>query len=336
MVAARSSGRPTLVSLARDLGLSRQTISNVLNNPAVVNEQTRSRVLAAIERTGYRPSAMGRALRTRRSMTLGLRLYPAVDGINGAVMDRFTHSLTENAQRHGYRPTLFSATDAAAELDSLEALHHVAAIDAAVITDTFLGDPRPEALAGHGVPFVAFGRPWGARHDSHAWVDVDGRAGTRAATEHLLARGHERVGFIGWPHTSGVGEDRLRGWQDALAGRDLDLDGLTALVEDGARHGAAAAALLRERGASALVCASDSLALGAVSVFPTTAGRAPVIGFDDTPVASALGISSVAQPVEEAAAQITGILLDLLAGEPPRQVLLEPQLVLRSLEDFAS
>nr|WP_300150971.1 LacI family DNA-binding transcriptional regulator [Propionicimonas sp.] len=329
-------GRPTMVSLARDLGVSRQTISNVLNNPDIVNERTRARVLAAIEETGYRPSAIGRALRTQRSMTIGLRLYPAIDGINGAIMDRFTHSLTESAQLHGYRLTLLSAADAPTEVKSLEALHHVSAIDAAVLTDTFLDDPRPAALGARGLPFVAFGRPWGDPDAPHAWVDVDGRAGTLAATTYLRERGHTRIGFLGVDAT-GVSADRREGWAagmagSGVAGRDLQV----LLAHDFARDGAEAAAVLRDRGATALVCASDSLALGAVGVFRNESADIPVIGFDDTPVASAVGISSVAQPVEAAAEQIIGILLGLLAGGPPRRVLLEPTLVLRNLEQFAS
>lgn len=333
---AGDGGKPTMVTLARELGVSRQTISNVLNKPDVVSEPTRQRVLAAIEATGYRPSAAGRALRTQRSLAIGMRLYPAVDGINGAVMDRFLHSVTEQAQSRGYRITLFSAADTPAEIDNVIDARHVAAIDAAVLTDTFVGDPRPAQLAARNVPFVAFGRPWGDQHAQHAWVDVDGRAGTLAATAHLHSRGHERVGFIGWPHTSGVGEDRLSGWREGMAETGVDPDDWVVLVEDGARHGAEAAAVLRDRGATAVVCASDSLALGAVSVFRGAGAELPVIGFDDTPVASAVGISSVAQPVEAAAETTIELLLALLAGEPARQVLLEPRLVLRHLEAFAS
>lgn len=333
---ARGGGKPTMVTLARDLGVSRQTISNVLNNPDVVSEPTRARVLAAIEATGYRPSAAGRALRTQRSLAIGMRLYPAVDGINGAVMDRFLHSVTELAQARGYRVMLSSAADTETEIASTIEAREMSVIDAAILTDTFLGDPRPARLAAAGVSFVAFGRPWGEPDASHSWVDVDGRAGTLAATAHLRSIGHARIGFIGWPHTSGVGEDRLAGWVAGLDGTGLDPDEWLVLVEDGARHGAGAAATLRDRGATAVVCASDSLALGAMSVFRGVDSQLPVIGFDDTPVATAVGISSVAQPVETAAKVIVDVLLGLLAGEPARQVLLEPRLVLRHLEAFAS
>ena len=103
--------RPTLETVARRAAVSRQTVSNVLNSPHIVRPETLQRVLEVIEEVGYRPNAAARQLRTRRSQVLGLRLQPVADGINGAVLDRFLHSLTEQAQVRGYRIMLFTASD---------------------------------------------------------------------------------------------------------------------------------------------------------------------------------------------------------------------------------
>jgi DNA-binding LacI/PurR family transcriptional regulator len=332
------TSRPTLLSLAGELGVSRQTISNVINNPEIVKQETRDRVLAAIASSGYRPSAVGRALRTQRSLSIALRLYPAVDGVNGAIMDRFVHSLAVAAQQQGYRITLFAADSADDEVEVIDALHRASSIDVAILTDTHTGDARPAGLLAAGVPFVAFGRPWGERGDSHCWVDVDGSAGTEAAARSLRADGHARIGYLGWPAGSGVGDDRRAGWARAVS----DLPGSAALdlgVVDGARPGAEAAAELLARGATSLVCASDSLALGALTVFRGLRkdGRLPLVGFDDTPVARALGMSSVHQPVELAAERLIGMVADLLDGRTPPepQQLLTPELVLRDLATFA-
>lgn len=331
--------RPTLLSLAGELGVSRQTISNVINNPDIVRPETRERVLAAIARSGYRPSAAGRALRTQRSLSIGLRLYPAVDGVNGTIMDRFVHSLAAAAQHQGYRISLFAADSADGEVEVIDALHRASSIDVAILTDTLSGDARPAGLTAARVPFVAFGRPWGDDASTHCWVDVDGSAGTEAAARSLRADGHTRIGFLGWPAGSGVGDDRRAGWARAVA--DLpDSAGLDAGVIDGAQHGAEAAAELLARGATALVCASDSLALGALTVYRSLRaahGRLPIIGFDDTPVARALGISSIHQPVEVAAERLIAMVADLLDGRTPArpQQLLTPELVLRELEPFA-
>lgn len=335
------ASRPTLASLAEQLGLSRQTVSNAINAPERVKPETLRRVNEAIAATGYRPNAAARQLRTRRSRNLGFRLMPT-DGINGAILDRFLHSLTENLQEHGYRVTLFAARDDEAEIRSYDELLETADLDGFVLVGTHHGDPRSDWLLARKVPFVTFGRPWngssGDRDCTHSWVDVNGRAGTEEATQYLLGRGHQRIGFLGWPEGSGVGDDRRAGWRSALS-RTVDpaeMDALSVGVANGTRQGAEGARLLLERGATAVVCASDSLALGASEQFRAAApGTSPaVIGFDDTPVAAAMGLSSVAQPVEQAAKEIVDILRHVLDGSPDEHLpathrLLRPRLVLR-------
>jgi DNA-binding LacI/PurR family transcriptional regulator len=323
------AGKPTLVSLARELGVSRQTVSNAINAPHRVNADTLARVRQAIADSGYRPHVAGRQLRTRRSRNLAMRLYPSSDGINGSILDRFLHALTVTAQRHGYRLTLFTADDDAAELAAIDELLSTADIDGFVVTSTHHEDARTGWLVDHEVPFVCFGRPWHVDGDPfsapHAWVDVDGSAGTAEATELLLERGHTRIGFLGWPHGSGVGDDRRTGWERALstAGADRDAQELSLGVEDTVASGARGARDLLERGATALVCASDSLALGALAAWrdadlPQDGSRPPVVGFDDTPVAAAVGLSSVHQPIEEVAEHSIAGLLAQLDGDTVR------------------
>lgn len=322
--------KPTLVSLAREVGVSRQTVSNVINAPELVRPDTRQRVLDAIERSGYRPSAVGRALRTNRSMNIGLRVYPMVDDINGTVMDRFLHALTVAAQDAGYRITLITASDDAAEAAEIRDLHLIHTIDACVLTSTTFDDVRPRLLRASGTPFAAFGRPWSGDADHHSWVDVDGSAGTAAATRLLQDRGHTRIGFAGWTAGSGTGDDRHAGWARTV-GLD-DPDAWTIRVDDGVRNGAEAAAELRRRGATALVCASDSLAMGAFTAFTDPDNAfVPVVGFDDTPVALALGFSSVTQPVEDAARRCIALVVGQLAtpDAPVTTELLTPTLVVR-------
>jgi DNA-binding LacI/PurR family transcriptional regulator len=343
--------KPTLVTLARDLGVSRQTVSNAINAPHRVRPETLERVRQAIAEAGYRPSSAARQLKTRRSMNLGLRLYPSSDGINGSILDRFLHALTEAAQRRGYRLTLFTAADDAAEIAAYEELLQVADLDGFVLTSTHHGDARADWLLQHEVPFVAFGRPWSETVDPagapHEWVDVDGAAGTAEATRMLLGRGHRRVGFLGWPRGSGAGDDRRRGWAAAMteAAPEQDLDELTVAVEDQVESGADAAEILLARGATAVVCASDSLALGAGTSWrrlrPGSWEEPHVVGFDDTPVARAVGLSSVSQPVEEAARRVVSLLLDQLSASAvpprePRHELLTSRLVTRRGAPFMS
>jgi DNA-binding LacI/PurR family transcriptional regulator len=313
--------KATIATVARRAQVSRQTVSNVLNSPHLVRQETRERILEAIGALGYRANQAARQMRTGRSRLVAVRIEPTRDGINGSVLDRFLHGLTETAAASGYRVVLYTAQDDGGEIGTYEELLAAYQLDGFVLTSTHHQDTRTAWLAAHRVPFVTFGRPWdrrsggpGEEPDSHPWVDVDGAAGTEAATRYLLAMGHVRIGFIGWPAGSGVGDDRRAGWQRALAEAGQVPHYLSRDTADGVAEGAAAAAdLLTLAGSpTALVCASDSLALGALRE-ARPAGVA-VTGFDDTPVAAAVGLTSVSQPLAQAAAECVHLLARRLAG----------------------
>ncbi len=334
----------TVDDVAKMAGVSRQTVSNVVNSPQIVRPTTRERVERAIAELAYRPHAAARRLRTRRSSTIGIHLDPYTGGISGVLLDRFVHALTERAGERGLRVLIYSARDADEEMARLSDLIDGGEIDGVVVTGTFFGDPRTGWLSGRQVPFVSFGRPWGGTDvfaSSHSWVDVDGAAGTRAATRHALDTAGARVGWFGWPHDSGTGDDRERGWREAMAAAGARAPRWE--VADGVgparrvlAEAFAGANVLHDL--DALVCVSDSLAVGA-HLAASDAGRPelPVIGFDNTPVAEALGLSSIEQSPELVAAGA----LDLLMGptgtvvalrdeaESPAHVLVEPRLVLR-------
>ena len=331
--------RPTLESLATELGVSRQTVSNVLNRPSIVAAPTRERVAAAISAAGYVPSRAGRDLRRQRSHAIGIRLMPTFDGINGHIGDMFLHELAEHAHRSDYRLALFAAANEADEIATYARMRAANEIDGVVLTSTRIDDARIPWLVRHDLPFVSFGRPWSRHADpadaSHDWVDVDGAAGTDSVTRHFMARGHVRIGYLSWPARPDVGGDRLAGWQRAMRDRfgDLDLAALSAECSDDVTDARRAAGELLERGVTALVCASDTLALGAraaVDARGSAAPHVPIVGFDDTPVARALGLSSVAQPVVRAARTSFSLLVRRLAGEQsPEHVLLRPSPVFR-------
>ncbi|MEV7966440.1 LacI family DNA-binding transcriptional regulator [Sphaerisporangium sp. NPDC088356] len=315
------ANKVTIADVARYASVSRQTVSNVLNSPEVVREETRLRVLEAVKALGYRASQAARQMRTGRSQLIAARIEPAQDdGINGFVFDRFLHGLTESAARAGYRVLLYTTDDHEAELATFDDLLGSYEPDAFVLTSTHYGDPRTAWLLDQRIPFVTFGRPWGVPPDrQYPWVDVDGAAGTAMATRYLLGLGHRRIGFLGWPAGSGVGDDRRDGWARTLAAGGTgpaEIAELDCRTQDGVPHGEAAAhALLdTDRPVTALVCASDSLALGALQ-----AGRdIPVIGFDDTPSARAVGLTSVSQPLAEVAARCVSLLLQTLDGDGAR------------------
>ena len=328
---------PTLADVAERAGVSRQTVSNAINNPDLLRPDTLARVQGAIDELGYSPNRAARNLRTRSSHLVGLRISPVPELTANATMDRFVHSLVETTRDAGYHVLLFAA-EAAEPATGYDTLLRSTAVDAFVITDTYLGNPQAAWLEQQRAPFVAFGRPWDHAEARHPWVDVDGAAGTALATDHLLDKGHTRIAWIGWRKDSRIGEDRRSGWLRAMHARGLSTSGLASRVEDTVSSGRDASAhLLDEARPSAFVCASDTLAVG---VLRTLADRGlvagsdvAVVGFDDSQVAQLIppGLTSVRQPLEEVAVEVVKALEGLL-GHPPAVgpgVMLAPTLAVR-------
>ena len=334
---------PTVDDVALAASVSRQTVSNVINAPEIVRESTRLRVQEVIDRLGYRPHASARRLRTRTSSTIGLRLDPLRDGISGVVLDRFVHKLAEQADDRGLRVMIFTATGPEDELAHIRRLRDGSDIDAFILIATFHGDPRISWLIEHEVPFVSFGRPWGSTTDDpqHRWVDVDGRAGVHDTVNHLRASGADRVAYIGWPSPSGTGDERRAGWEEACGFDAADRERYQVVTLDGVDEGADSARRLMATDAppDAIVCASDSLALGArLALDAAGFVDTPVVGFDNTPVASAIGLSSIDQPLDEVVAAALHLLFGPDGGmvrpnpkrnEEPTNRLLVPRLVER-------
>ncbi|MFE1405257.1 LacI family DNA-binding transcriptional regulator [Streptomyces sp. NPDC058770] len=326
----------TLATVARRAGVSPQTVSNALNAPELLRPKTLERVLLAIDELGYRPHRAAQTLRTRSSKLIGYGIRPTAPGTSAPVMDRFLHALSQTADEAGYRILLFAAPPGSAGPDEYEELIDLHSVDGFVLSGTERGDRRQAWLDKRGVPFVGFGRMWSGRQIGD-WVDVDGASGTDAAVEHLVDLGHRSIAFLGWPRGSGVGDDRALGWQRAMRRHGLPVRGRRAQSVDDIDSARTAVGPLLDAGATAVVAASDVLALGCYHALRER-GAVPgedvaVVGFDDSPAAALLspGLSTVAQPLEAVGRECVRLLLARMsdAGAPPERVLLEPSLVVR-------
>ncbi|HET8683192.1 MAG TPA: LacI family DNA-binding transcriptional regulator [Micromonosporaceae bacterium] len=317
---------PTVADVADTAGVSRQTVSNVLNAPQRVRPETRARVEEAIATLGYLPNRAARALRVQASQLIGYRVEPVHEESLASIHDRFLHALAEAGREADHHLLLFTADDAEDELAACARLYRAGGVDGFVLYGIGRGDPRPQALLRLGAPFAAFGR---TDFDAgHPWVDVDNAAGTAAAVDHLVARGHRRVAFLGWPEGSQVGDHRATGWRTALdkhgllaESAELDIRG-----EDSVAGGAALASYLldRDHPPTAIVAVSDTLAVGAAQaarVRGRSLGRdLAVVGFDDTPTARVLDLSSVRQPIEAVGRAVIRALIEMLPAAPPAAV----------------
>ncbi|MEV7424397.1 MULTISPECIES: LacI family DNA-binding transcriptional regulator [unclassified Streptomyces] len=327
----------TLALVAQRAGVSPQTVSNALNSPDLLAPRTLERVRRAIEEMDYRPHQAARLLRTQSSLLIGYGVRATRDGVSGLVLESFLHALSDSADQAGYRVMLFAVpAEVEDEPAAYAELLRERSVDAFVLSNTYRADPRPDWLRKRGIPYVSFGRPWRAR-EAGDWVDVDGAHGTGAAVDHLVALGHRRIAFLGWPKGSGVGDDRARGWREAMGRHGLSVRGLRAGSRNNVDAAREAVGELLPLGVTAVVAASDTLALGCYRAL-LAAGVSPgrdvaVVGFDDSAAAALLSpsLSSLRQPLAEAGRACTRLLLARLkdpAAELER-VLLTPELVVR-------
>jgi DNA-binding LacI/PurR family transcriptional regulator len=233
---------------------------------------------------------------------------------------------------------LFTAHRGQTEVDTFREIVRRGAVDGFVLSGTTHDDARVSLLLDTKVPFVTFGRTdLGA---THSWVDVDGRAGTRATVDHLVSRGHRRIGLIAWPEGSLSGDDRVTGFLEGLESAGITHDpALLVRAENDLAAGREAASLLLDADLppSAIVTVQDVLAAGVIAELNGRGLRAgadvAVTGFDDSPPAvfSTPAITSIRQPIEQIGRTIVEFLIhDLEDGDgTPRSELVEPELVVR-------
>jgi DNA-binding LacI/PurR family transcriptional regulator len=324
----------TISEVAAAAGVSRQTVSNVLKAPERVAAETAARVRRAIDDLGYRPNRAAQNLRQRASRCIGLKMVspPGVSNL----LDRFLHALTEAAGLAGYHILLFAAVDE--ELETYEDLIRTGTVDGFVLFDVEVGDPRLSWFARRGIPFVCFGRPRGQRHERFRWVDVDSAYGVARAVDHLVALGHRRIAYLGWPEGTGFGDERRAGWEGAARRHGLDVDHLAGTSAETVTAAASTAARLlsRPEPPTAFACGSDTFAIGARLAGGIGANGRPnveVVGFDDSATATLMSppMSSVRQPLAEVARRVVAALVDELRGadNTPEGVMLRPELVIR-------
>jgi DNA-binding LacI/PurR family transcriptional regulator len=332
------SNTATIEDVARQAGVSRQTVSNVLNAPERVRPDTIATVRVAIDSLGYRANRHARNLRKRSSRVIGYCL-PPLTALGNSVLDSFLHTLAESAEANGYHLLLVTSSSKSSEVETYQELAAQSAVDGLVIAQTEYNDPRPSELRKRNIPFVSFGRTWG--DTDHSWVDVDGRAGTRLAVEHLLRQGHRRFAWLGHAHGSVSNDERERGVRDALQQFGTDSDTTLRLINasdtDEQTHQRLQDLIDQPDAPTAYVTMSD---LHAITVLRELDQRGlvpgkdvAVVGFDDSPVApfAGGGLTSVRQPVAEAARELIRLLTMQFAD--PRSategVLLQPELIVR-------
>ncbi|CQR59870.1 LacI family DNA-binding transcriptional regulator [Streptomyces leeuwenhoekii] len=331
---------PTLEDVAREAGVSRATVSRVVNGVRNVDPRIQDVVRRAISRTGYTPNQAARSLVTRRTGAVALVFSAVGEAFTARVFtDPFFGRVVDGAvgflRERSVQPVLLVAESEQARGQVTQYLRQGAA-DGALVVSLDADDPLPAMLVAASVPTVLFGRPPGRLRAGY--VGLDNAAGARLAAGHLLARGRRRLATIGAPGSAPAARDRLDGFRAALAEAgitDVPVVRGRFTVESGRE---AMARLLREHpGLDGVFAANDLMAQGACQYLReqglAVPGDIAVVGFDDSRAATECrpGLTTVRQPVEEMAAAMARLLVEQLRGgtDDCSRTLFEPVLVVR-------
>lgn len=331
----------TSEDVAREAGVSRTTVSFVLNNTPNTNisEETRQRVLEAARKLGYRPNAAASALARRETRTIGLVLCQSPDRISAdAFLPEVIRGLSRSAQAHGFKVLLEPVEDVTRP-DAYITLVQERRIDGIVLSGPRSDDAQLPRLVDEGFPLVLLGQLQGVR--AH-FVDVDNVAGARRAVEHLLDLGHTRIGLItNAPLHYTASRDRLQGYREALTARGLSVDeNLIRLGDFRSESGYAAMASLLDlpEPPTAVFAASDVVAFGAVAAAREQGLRIPediaIVGFDDVPLSRYMDppLTTIRLPARELGARAGSLLIHIIANggaDTPQSALLPTELVVR-------
>jgi len=248
--------------LARSLGLSVTTVSRALDGYGDVAAETRKRVRETAEAIGYRPNAAARRLRKGMSELVTLVLPTEPGHFNEPLYIELLAPMGQRLAREGYDLTLIAATPGPDELRIYRRLVEGRRADGIIVVRTRRQDARILYLQETGFPFVALGRC--ESEAVYAYVDADGEASFADAVRRLAAMGHRRIAHLAAPSAFNFAVLRRRGYELGMAEAGLAPLVIEHRADEEGGSGAALAALSGAERPTALLCATDRMAFGAL------------------------------------------------------------------------
>ena len=324
----------TIREVAESAGVSYATVSHVINNTRLVSQETRERVLAAMDALNYRPNALARSLRQGKTNTLGLVLPDSANPFFAEI----SRSIEDEAFKKGYSVFLCNT-----ELDIQRELFYVDVLSKKQVDGIIFvaaGDQADslDFLRSRNMPVVLIDRDL-----PNVEVDAvlsDNQLGGFLATRHLLSLGHTRIACIAGPSSITPSAERIIGYRRALEEVGLSYD--ESLILRGDYHAQSGmeithSILQMEPRPTAIFALNDLMALGALRAAAEAGCSVPqdlaVVGYDDLEIAHFTNppLTTIAQPKREIGAQAVHLLVDRMShrNRPPTRLVLAPELIIR-------
>lgn len=325
----------TLEEIAHLCGVSRSTVSRVINEDPRVSPATRDRVLEVVRRERYRPNLAARGLASGRTNVVGA-VIPG--GFASLVTDPFFPSLLQGLAMaaDGRDYFVMLSLGEAGFRHTIDEIARQGVVAGVIFTPGRVDDPVLEPLVATGVPVVSVGR---CEDERVGYVDIDNRGSAQQATSHLLRLDYRRVATITGPSFAPAANDRLQGYLAAIeaGGRRVE----ETLIYEGdfsEASGRAGMRALLEHRPDAVFAASDRMAIGALNEIRASGLRVPediaLVGFDDVPLAAELEppLTTIRQRPAGLGQAAISLLLDSIANpdSPPKRAILPTELIVRS------
>ncbi|MCD4752896.1 MAG: LacI family transcriptional regulator [Anaerolineaceae bacterium] len=328
----------TIEDIARKAGVSRSTVSRVLNRRVNVRDDTRQRILDVINSTGYRPHAAARTLASQRSEMIGLILpHSASTFFTDPYFSYLIKGIAQACNSYDYTLALFLAETLEAQATLFPRVSRKGLVDGIIIQSGHHGDQAIiHELSQINLPVIVAGRPM--HEDGLNYIDIDNIAASQIAVEHLIKLGRKRIGTITGPLESSVGIDRLEGYRNALINGGMEINQKLIVTSDfteAGGHTAFKKMLLTKP--DAVFAANDNMAVGAIHAAREAGLSVPedlaVVGFDDIPITNVtdINLTTVRQPVVEFGFTAVTALIDMInnGSKSGKHIYLETELVIR-------
>lgn len=332
----KRQGTVTARDVAQLAGVSQATVSYIFSNKAGrsrVGEDTRQRVLEAAARLGYHPNAAARTLRTGKTGLVAL----VVPDLSNSTYPTFAVNIQREAARHNLDLLVYN-NPRTEGTDQVIASLMRRQVDGVVLVAQYLSEAEQDALASTGLPMVAVGGS--LRHPQIDRVANRDAECARQAVQHLIARGHQKIAHLSGPRDTFTGQERKRGYLEALQEAGLEADPLW-MLEGNYLKGSAGPLVLSLMGSAnppeALFVANDVMAIDALLALQDAGFRIPedlaLVGFDDIPECELVRprLTSVRRARGDGIEAIMGMLLERLSGfqGPGRVVEFTGELIVR-------
>lgn len=327
----------TLDDIAELAGVSKATVSRVINDYPNVRQSTRERVQKVLDETGFRPNFVAKSLASKTTKLLGLVIPRSVHGFfTDPYFPRLVEGISQACNRRGYSLSLFLFHSDQDERELFPRITQKGFMDGIIVQSTGLPEDFSPGIETWSVPYVFVGRPLSAVEVSY--VDVDNIAGAYSAIIHLAHLGRQKVATVTGALNTTPGQDRLQGYRQAIRDRGL-CDDERLIIEGDYTESSAyyATQKLLAYQPDAIFAASDTMAIGVMRAIREAGLDIPtdiaVVGYDDLPPATIATpqLTTIRQPIARLGSKAVDTLVDIIENgpNPARRIVYETELVVR-------